>query len=79
MWFKFKNRVDVNKGDTIKNSNININKSDDSAILMEIFHKMGRVEGTMKCMKEDIKYIKTHIEDHTERISKLEHSLFRKD
>lgn len=81
MWnWKIKSKVDVNKasGDSIKNSNITIN-STDSQVLMEIYHKMGRLEGEFKAVKTDIKYIRSHIEDHSERLAKVEHTLFRKD
>lgn len=51
MWnFKIKNKVDVNKksGDHIKNSNITVNQAQDSAMLKEIYYKLGGVERDIK-------------------------------
>lgn len=78
MWFKTKlnNKVDVSKGDTIKNSNITIASNQDH-ILMEIYNKLGRLEGQVKCISKDVTYIRETIEDHTERIAKIEHSIFK--
>lgn len=76
-WFKAKinSKVDVAKGDTIKNSNINITSNTDT-ILMEIYNKLGKLEGQVKCISKDVTYIRNTIEDHAERIAKIEHSIF---
>lgn len=78
MWFKTKldNKVNVSKGDSIKNSNITISNNTDT-ILMEIYNKLGRLEGQVKCISKDVTYIRDTIEEHTERIAKLEHSIFK--
>lgn len=82
MWnWKIKNKVDVNKasGDSIKNSNITIQSSDNSTTMMvEIYRALGRLEGEFKHIKGDIKYIRTNMEKYDERLDKIEHSLFKK-
>lgn len=77
MWkFGLKSKVSVDKGDSIKNSNITINSSD-SHILHEIVRAVGRLEGEMKCMKSDLKYVRKHIEESDEELNKIKHSLVR--
>lgn len=77
-WFKAKidSKVNASKGDTIKNSNINISNNTDH-VIMEIYNKLGRVEGQVRCISKDVTYIRDTIEEHTERIAKLEHSIFK--
>lgn len=72
-WFKAKvnTHVNTNKGDTFKNSNINISDNNTS-MLAEIYRSVGRLEGQCKCMLKDITYIKSKFEDIDDRLTKVE-------
>lgn len=78
MWkFGLKNNVKVDKGDSIKNSNITIDNSS-SDMIVEMYRVIGRLEGEFKGIKNDIKYIRRHVEEHDDKIKDIEFSVFRK-
>lgn len=78
MWkLGLKNNVKVDKGDSIKNSNITIDNGND-AMIIEMYRVIGRLEGEFKGIKNDIKYIRKHIEEHDDKLKDIEFSLFRK-
>lgn len=72
-WLKAKISSNVNnkKGDTFKNSNVNISDIS-SSMLVEIYRSVGMLEGQVKLLLKDIHYIRNKFEDIDERLTKVE-------